>query len=137
MSYSWYKDGRFYVESFEIDSYSFMHGVMRMSQEYFDDYIGNHTYFGDNLYLCDSTVKSLGMLEHVNGNLNITNSELTSLGEVKHVEGDLDIEHSNITSLGKLEYVGGVIFCIEGSVIHELLMDSKFKDDVVGIYTHL
>ncbi len=149
MEYRWYKNGRIYVKSEDMKRKDVI--AKSITQEYYDEYIGNQTHYEGHLnlinnsnvtslgnlkrlmgglYLSDNKINDLGDLEYVGRNLDLRRSNITSLGKIKSVGGNLNLIDVNITSLGKLEYVGRYIDCTKGSVIHELLMDSKFKDIV-------
>ncbi len=82
------------------------------------------------LHLVRSGIQNLGKLESVHTHLNLDRTEITSLGNLKSVGGNLGLNHTNITDLGKLEVVGGIILCTRDSPTHELLMNSKFKDQL-------
>lgn len=141
-----------------------------MTQEYFDDYIGNQTHYeGDldvtrtnftslgkletisgSLIAHTSKIKTLGNLEHVGGEV-VSNRNMTSLGNLKRVDGKVTIYSSNITSLGNLEYAGGDLYlshktnltslgnlehvvgeirCSSKTTTLDLLLNSKFKDQL-------
>ena len=148
MRYIWYKNGMMIVESKDKEGRPFISSSI--TQEYFDDYIGNQKNHEGSLNLHTSGVKSLGKLESVEGYLELTQTNLTTLGNLKTVGGELslvdtnitslgnlesvgqglDLLGTNLTSLGKLNHVGGRIYCKEDSVIYKLLMDSKFKSKI-------
>ena len=150
MEYNWYKNGRLVIKSEDMEKV----WVFEMTQEYFDEYIGNQTHHKGNLYIPHSTgVTSLGMLEHVDGDLmvdddhtslrslsnlefvkgelDLSYSKVASLGNLKHVGLDLDLRGTNITDLGKLEHVGGDIYCSTGTTTDELFVNSKFSDKIL------
>ena len=77
-----------------------------------------------------TNITTLGNLERVGGHISLAYSKLTSLGNLKHVGRNLYMENTELTSLGKLESVGGRIFCTLGGRVYDLLMNSKFKDQV-------
>ena len=88
---------------------------------------------GGNLCLDgNDSIKSLGNLKHVGGNLFIFGLNITTLGNLEHVGGVINLGRTNLTSLGKLDQVGRGIGCSSNSSTHKLLMDSKFKDQVVS-----
>ena len=123
--YRWYKNGRLIMKSYDIE------GVRSfgLTQEYYDDYIGNQKHIEGDLDLRVTNITNLGKLESISGNLNLyfskmlpslgklesvggdlnlsRSTEITSLGNLKHVGGHLDLGHSQITSLGNLEHVAG------------------------------
>ena len=127
MSYSWYKDGRFYVKSDDIEREE----IFGVTKEYFDDYIGNQTIYKRNLDLHNTGITSLGKLERVKGWLELSGTNLTSLGNLKSVGRGLYLENTNLISLGNLERVRGVIRCDDNGATYELLMNSRFKDKVI------
>lgn len=145
MHYKWYKDSRMVVKSYDKEC----ENIIRMTQEYYDEYIAIRKHHVGKLYLFNSDITSLGELESVDGSLNLAHSKLlTSLGNLDHVGGTLDLGYTNVTSLGKLDYVendiylagteltslgnlksvGGVIYCRSETPNYELLMDSEFSD---------
>ena len=145
MEYIWYKNNRMVTKSDDMGRV----WVFEMTQEYFDDYIGNQKQHKGDLIIHSKSVKSLGIIEHVDGELMIDDdhtslsnleyvksgldvsfSNITSLGNLKHVGRDLNLYDTEITSLGKLEHVGGKIICRRNSDTYEFLMNSKFKDQV-------
>ncbi len=146
--YTWYKNGRVIVKS--RDDGRKNHISRSISQEYYDDYIGGRTHYEDRLDLYKSSITtlsniktsdysiclnesmatSLGDLENVGGSLDLSRSKITSLDKLKTVGSNLILRFTSFTSLGALEHVGGKIFCNEGGVTHDLLMNSKFKDQV-------
>ena len=149
MEYRWFKNGRMVVKSVDIERIS----IYGLTQEYFDDHIGNRKHYEGYLALYETNITSLGKLETVGGYLDLEStkiaslgnlksvgdgldlndcSNLTSLGKLEYVRGDLDLSKTNITDLGKLETVGGDIHCTEGSTTHKLLMNSKFADQVIN-----
>ena len=128
MEYRWYRNSRFYVESDDIERTKISH--KGLTKDYFDDHIATRRNHDNYLSLCDSDVTSLGELEVISYYLDLRRSKVTSLGNLKWVGGHLYLRETNITDLGNLRYVSGRIFCDKGSVIHELLMDSKFRDQV-------
>ncbi len=83
------------------------------------------------IHLTSSNITSLGKLESVSVMLGLSGTKITSLGNLKAVNGHLHLSYTNITDLGELEYVGGDIHCVKGSDTHKLLMNSKFKDQVI------
>ena len=87
-----------------------------------------------HLDVCGSHLKALGDLEYVGGYLSIGLTTITTLGGLEYVGDDLYLEESNITSLGDLNFVGGAIHCSHGSPAYELLMNSKFKDQIISSY---
>ena len=101
-----------------------------LTKEYFDDYIGNNPHFDYNINLFNTGVTSLGKLEMVRGHLGLEGTKITSLGKLEHVGRYLSLEGAELGSLGNLKHVGEVIYCTEGSDTHELLMNSKFVDQV-------
>ena len=127
MQYIWYKNNRVCIKSWDMEHTN----TYNMTQEYYDDYIGNQTHHKGNLLLNSSSVKSLGRLKHVDGHLDIQHSKVTTLGNLEHVSEYLYAEQIELTSLGNLKSVGEEIFCNEGGATYELFMNSKFKDQVV------
>ena len=129
MYYSWYKNSREIIKSYDMERNRII--FKEMTQQYFDDYIGNQKHYKGNLDLYGLNLTSLGKLETVSGWIDLSWSKITSLGNLKGVSGGLNLRDSKITSLGNLEYMeGSYIHCDEGSTIHKLLMDSKFKEKV-------
>ncbi len=129
MYYIWYKNSREIVKSYDMERNRII--FKEMTQQYFDDYIGNQTHYKGDLNLYGLNLTSLGKLETVSGWIDLRFSKLTSLGNLKGVSGGLDLRDSEITSLGKLEYMeGSYIHCDKGTTLYEHLMDSKFKDQV-------
>lgn len=140
--YRWYKNGRIYVMSRDIER----DVVFGVTKEYFDDHIGNKTYYEDFLDLKNSNIASLGKLEYINlgliliktnvtslgnleyvgGDLYLRGNNITSLGNIRAVDGDLDV-YDGVTDLGKLETVGGNIYCDYDSPTYRLFAYSKFK----------
>ncbi len=102
--YRWYKNGRMIVKSNDIDR-DYISGI---TQEYFDEYIGVHKRHKRGLFLRQSKITSLGMLESVGGRLHLSDTNnLGTLGKLEHVDHDLLIENSKIESLGNLTHVRG------------------------------
>ena len=128
MSYSWYKNGREIVKSWDIKRKSLSNADI--TQEYFDDYVSNQKHYDGMLNLYDSEITSLGKLESVEGSLRLDNPKMITLGNLKHVSGHLGLVNLDLTDLGKLESVGGFIYCATNSSTYDLLMDSKFSDQV-------
>ncbi len=155
MKYIWYKNSREIVRSKELERTN----VYRVTPEYFDDYVSCDKHHEGDLDLGLYTdITSLGNLETVGGYLYLGGAlKLTSLGNLRSVGKDrngswLNLDDTNVTSLGKLESVNGAIYlrgnvcnltdlgnlknvewdiiCAKGSPIYELLMDSKFKEQV-------
>ncbi len=145
--YRWYRDGGMYVKSRDL----IRRKIFDVTPQYFDEHIGNQTHYEGLLNLTNSKITSLGKLESVEGNVSLKYSKITSLGKLESVSGHIDLKFSNITnlgnlktvdgdiylrgvdsieSLGKLETVGGVIYCDHQTPIHDMLMNSKFKDQV-------
>ena len=152
MIYSWYKGGRMIVKSRDTERKRLFN--VCVTQEYFDDYIGNQKSFVGNLSLRQSKVTTLGKLEYVYGSLRLGNIKISSLGNLKSVSNYLnlngsgvttlgnleyvgfflDLSNVNLTSLGKLEYVRESIYCTEGTTTCDLLMNSKFRNQVRYIF---
>ena len=154
MEYRWYKNGRIYVKS--DDSVIEYSNIFNITQEYYDDYIGNQKHYEGDLSLYGSEVTSLGKLESVEDDLNLHKSKVTSLGNLKSVGGFLSLPLTGITSLGNLESVGsyggclhlqgaeltslgnlksvgGIIYCTLDSSTYELFMNSEFRDKVTAV----
>ena len=117
-----------YVKSWDMDHKR----VFGITQEYFEDYIGNQKHYEGSLDLRGNGVKSLGMLERINGYLEM-GTRVVSLGDLVYIGGHLNLEGSGMTSLGNLEYVGGTIYSSTNSIIYGVLMNSKFKDQVIPV----
>jgi hypothetical protein len=74
---------------------------------------GNPLYsLGGDLYLNDSTIKSLGNLTSVGGDLDLFFTPIESLENLTSVGGNLDLYDSSIESLGNLTFVGGDLYLI-------------------------
>ena len=130
MEYRWYKNNRLIVKSVDIERNIFVNGSI--TQEYFDDYIGNQKHYEGRMNLFKSDISSLGKLESVSKWLSVSGTKITSLDNLKTVCSNLIVINTNLTSLGKLKTVGGDIYCTKGSTTHKLLMNSKFKDQVIA-----
>ena len=146
MEYKWYRNGRYYVESNDLDR----NIISNISKEYFDEYISIKKFYWNMLCMEGSGVVNLGRLEYVTHSMNLSKSKITSLGKlkvvggclnlnytgikslggVKGVKGNLNLRHTNLTDLGELEHVGGHIKCTNGTSTHEILRKSKFSDQV-------
>jgi hypothetical protein len=63
-----------------------------------------------DLYLDETSIKSLGNLKSVGGNLFLCDSSIKSLGNLESVGGNLDLRGTSIKSLGNLESVGGSLY---------------------------
>ena len=106
----WYRGGREIVRSYDINRIE----VFNITQEYYDDYIGNQKTYDGDLFLSQTNITSLGSLETVNGMLYLGGTHLTSLGNLKHV--------------------GGKIAYSKDSPTHKLLLGSEFKDKIKPTY---
>ena len=102
-----------------------------MTQEYFDDYIGNQKHYSSWLDLYGYVnITDLSNLEIVSGWLDLSFTCMTSLGKLERVQGDLSLRGVVLTSLGNLEHVSGQICCTRNSSTHKLLLNSEFKDQI-------
>jgi hypothetical protein len=68
---------------------------------------GNPPYTIDgDLYLSNTSIKSLGNLQSVGGDLDLRRTAIESLGNLQSVGGDLDLRRTAIESLENLQSVG-------------------------------